>query len=64
VLIKPEDLDFEYEHVFEEYLEELNSRKLAVNSKILKKLQKNITKDNNNHDVNEKRKQAKDLIFE
>ena len=64
MLIKPEDLDFEYEHVFEEYLEELNSRKLAVNSKILKKLQKNITKDNNNHDVKEKRKQAKDLIFE
>jgi len=36
--VKPEDLDFEYENVFEEYLESVNQWQNAVNSKIKKNL--------------------------
>jgi len=36
--IKPQDLELEFENVFEQYLEDINQRNLAINSKIHKKL--------------------------
>jgi len=43
--IKKEDLDIEYENVFEEYLEEINNRQNSINSKLKKKIQKSVVAD-------------------